>query len=117
MFKGAKRRSSGRRFIGVERRKNRFRVKISIKGKKKWLGSFSDEEKAALAYDEAARKLGRPLNFPDNHKSGRSMFVRILVALQNFCVRKNNEKDYKSKWWKIQNDFRPIITRKSFSDH
>jgi hypothetical protein len=37
---------------------------IGVDGKRKHLGFFSSEEDAALAFDNAAASLGRPVNFP-----------------------------------------------------
>ena len=46
-------------------RSSSWNARIHIDGKKVHLGSFADELDAARAYDARARKLGRPLNFPD----------------------------------------------------
>ncbi|MFA5424164.1 MAG: HNH endonuclease [Phycisphaerae bacterium] len=45
-------------YIGVyfEKRTGRYTVKIRIKGKRLWLGRFTDELTAARAYDTAAKK-------------------------------------------------------------
>lgn len=43
---------------------NKWEAGIKIDGKKTGLGHFTDEVEAAHRYDEAAAKLGRPLNFP-----------------------------------------------------
>jgi hypothetical protein len=53
-------------FKGVSWHKSRskWRAEISIDGTITHLGYFNDEEVAARAYDEAAARLGRPMNFP-----------------------------------------------------
>ena len=53
-------------FKGVSWYKSRSKwvAQIQIDGKRIHLGCFDDEEAAARAYDEAAARLGRPLNFP-----------------------------------------------------
>ena len=42
---------------GVQRKKNRFRVRIGVDGRRFHIGSFQTLEEAAMAYAEAARKL------------------------------------------------------------
>ena len=48
------------------KREKKWKVQIQVDGKKKNLGSFSDEEKAGRAFDKyvADNNLDRPLNFP-----------------------------------------------------
>lgn len=59
----------GRKYKGVYRAsKNRFRALICVNHKLMHVGTFSSEEEAAKAYDEAAIKLHGEfvcLNFPD----------------------------------------------------
>ena len=42
----------------------KWTAQIQEDGKKTHLGIFNSEEEAARKYDEAAVRLGRPLNFP-----------------------------------------------------
>ena len=52
-------RSGSSRFKGVDwdKRAKKWRARISVNGKKKHLGYFIDEEEAARAYDEKAKKI------------------------------------------------------------
>ena len=54
------------RFKGVSwyKRDGKWLAKIQIDSKKTFWGYFVDEEAAARAYDKAAARVGRPLNFP-----------------------------------------------------
>lgn len=44
-------------FKGVYKAKNKWKVEISIRGKRKFLGLYSNPEKAALVYDRQAIKI------------------------------------------------------------
>jgi hypothetical protein len=61
------------RFKGVSRAKHRrkWNVRLSVSGAHKYIGSFENEEDAARAFDEGARKHGMldRLNFPSERES------------------------------------------------
>ena len=42
-----------------------LQVRVQENGKQVTLGSYATEEEAARKYDECARRLGRPVNFPE----------------------------------------------------
>jgi len=54
------------RGVSWSKREKKWKVQIQVDGKKKNLGSFSDEEKAGRAFDKyvADNNLDRPLNIP-----------------------------------------------------
>ena len=56
----------GSKFVGVSYHKQRKKWKsyITLNGKFKHLGLFDDEKKAAYQYDDQAKLIDRPVNFP-----------------------------------------------------
>lgn len=66
---GVRRASCSSSFLGVTRRSDtgKWQAQVTVEGKSKCVGTFSDERAAAAAYDEAAlryRGAGAILNFP-----------------------------------------------------
>eukprot|EP00614_Pseudopedinella_elastica_P019709 CAMPEP_0172652056 /NCGR_PEP_ID=MMETSP1068-20121228/243124_1 /TAXON_ID=35684 /ORGANISM="Pseudopedinella elastica, Strain CCMP716" /LENGTH=503 /DNA_ID=CAMNT_0013466461 /DNA_START=219 /DNA_END=1727 /DNA_ORIENTATION=- len=57
------------RFVGVtwHRQDQKWQAAIKVEGKSIHLGHFNDEHEAARKYDEHAARLGRNVNFPDEH--------------------------------------------------
>ena len=56
-------------FVGVDKytKSNSYRVRATHNGKQVYIGSFKDEVKAAIAYDEYILMndiMNKPLNFP-----------------------------------------------------
>jgi len=61
-------RTKGSLYRGVNWNQGKWQAEIRHEGKKKYIGRFESEEKAALAYDEAAVRMkggGADLNFPN----------------------------------------------------
>lgn len=55
---------SAPRFVGVRRLKSGYQARIRVNGSRTTLGVFPSAKQAALAYDDAAKVLGRKkLNF------------------------------------------------------
>ena len=46
------------------KKEKKWEARITINGKKKYLGLYQDEKEAARMYDEQAALLGKPVNFP-----------------------------------------------------
>jgi hypothetical protein len=68
MAKPRKGKASRFKGVSLDRNTGKWRATIRVNGKLHWLGSFKEEEAAARAYDEAARKhFGEVayLNFPE----------------------------------------------------
>jgi len=82
------------RFKGVSwhTKEGKWRVQINVEGKNTTLGSFANEELAARAYDEAAARMGRPLNFPS------SVAATSLTTTSAFRGVSWNKKDRK---WRV----------------
>lgn len=57
-----------RKYVGVyhkpEQPNNPWGVRILIEGKLRCLGAYHSDTAGAIAYDDVARRLGRPVNFP-----------------------------------------------------
>jgi len=75
-----KRSSTGYRGVSKVKISGKFQTKISIKGKRKSLGTFDTAIAAALAYDQAAIKAGKKkstLNFPDELPVVSNTFINL----------------------------------------
>ncbi|PIA43921.1 hypothetical protein AQUCO_01800164v1 [Aquilegia coerulea] len=72
------------KYIGVQRRNQKYASEIRILGKRRWLGTFSTEEQAARAYDNAAygaRGFKAKLNFPYNNIFSQNLDTSLQVFL------------------------------------
>jgi len=77
-----KKRNATSQFIGVHfyKPQGNWSSTITHNGEKIWLGRFDNEIDAAMAYDEAAKKYRGEfarLNFPQENKNSRALFLRI----------------------------------------
>ena len=54
------------KYVGVSwhMKNKKWQAKVTINGKRKYLGYYHDEKEAARIYDEQAALLGKPVNFP-----------------------------------------------------
>ena len=64
-MKGAYGGSSQYKGVWWNKRESKWRARIRFEGKAIELGHFKEEEEAARAYDKAAERVGRPMNFLD----------------------------------------------------
>lgn len=64
-----------------------------VLGKNQHLGYFPTEESAALAYDQQAGPLGRPVNFPETAPPPDPKKVDAMKALAKTPGRKKNTSD------------------------
>ena len=55
--------SSKYRGVYWHKKRRKWQVQFTVHGKNKHFGYFNDEVEAARAYDDEARKHGKPLNF------------------------------------------------------
>jgi len=77
-----KRKKATSRFLGVAycKAEGKWQSVIAHNKKRTWLGRFDSEIEAALAHDEAAKRLHGEfarLNFPPASEESRALFARI----------------------------------------
>ena len=75
---------TGLKGVGWHKRRHKYHARIQLQGIRYHLGFFDDAETAALAYDEAARRLFGAFarcNYPDK-ETPRSVAIRVAETLR-----------------------------------
>ena len=86
--------SQGSKYRGVCRNRDKWQAVIWVQGKRKYLGTFKDEELAAKAYDAAAieyRGARASLNFPTPGSENSRAAVRNKTGERKIRKTKRND--------------------------